>query len=290
MTLLPSNGQGKFRRLTRPIWGLTPKSARKLYVSMALSRILYGIDIWCTPIHSKNMRGSRKGAVNLIKKLTTTQRAGALAITGGFRMTPTDTLDAHAALLPMEQHVQKACYTAITHMAMLPAHHPLLKMIKQSAKSQVKWHHSPLHALTGIFRVNPSKIEEILLVHIHPKDKGSQIIHIDIAPDKEASKQADVNTIKTIKIYLDGSSHDRSVGAVAILKCNGTPDRSIKFHLGSAAHHTVYKVELVGIFFFFFLNSICILGLQTLGPDWSRYNVSYRSYENKDICKSPPVM
>jgi hypothetical protein len=41
----------QIKRLTRPLWGLTPKGARKLYTSVALPRVLYGIDVWCTPIH-----------------------------------------------------------------------------------------------------------------------------------------------------------------------------------------------------------------------------------------------
>ena len=237
----------QIRRLTRPTWGLTPKGARKLYVSVALPRIMYGIDVWCTPIHGKNAKGSRKGSVSFINKLSSTQRAGALAVTGGLRMTPTDTLDAHAALLPMEQRVWKACHNAITRIATLPVQHPLHKLVKRSAKSQVKRHRSPLHALTSIFGINPSELEEIPPVRLHPKDKGSRIVRLDIPPDKEASKQADANAIETIRVYTDGSSHDGNVGAAAILKREGAPDRTIKFHLGPAKHHTVYEAELVGI-------------------------------------------
>lgn len=120
----------QIKRLTRPTWGITPKGARKLYVSIVLPQIMYGIDIWCTPIHGKNAKGSRKGLVNFIKKLTTIQRARMIEVTGGFRMTPTDTLDAHAALFPMELQVQKACFNSITCMSTLPAQHPLHKLVK----------------------------------------------------------------------------------------------------------------------------------------------------------------
>jgi ribonuclease HI len=237
----------QIRRLTRPTWGLTPKGARKLYVSMALPRIMYGINVWCSPLHGKNVKGSRKRSVNFIKKLTTVQRAGALAITGGFRMSPTDTLDAHVALLPMELRMQKVCHAAITHMATLPVEHPLHSLVKRSAKRQIKRHHLPLHTLTSIFNICPSKIEEIPPVRVHPKDKGSKIVRIDIPPDKEALKRANTNATEQIKVYTDGSSHDRKVGAAAILKREGNSDRTLRFHLGSADHHTVYKAKLVGI-------------------------------------------
>jgi ribonuclease HI len=208
---------------------------------------MYRVDVWCIPMHGKNVKGRRKGSVNFIKKLTTVQRARALAITGGFRTSPTDSLDAHAALLPMELRVQKACHAAITCMATLPVEHPLHSLVKKSAKRLIKRHRSPLHTLTSIFGIYPREIEEIPPVCVHPKDKGSRVVHIDIPVDKEASKQADTSAIEQIKIYTDRSSHDGNIGTAAILRRNGNTDRTLKCHLSSADHHTVYKAELVGI-------------------------------------------
>src|SRR6266436_3292925 len=42
----------QIKRATRPSWGITPKYARRLYISVALLRILYGADIWCGPVHT----------------------------------------------------------------------------------------------------------------------------------------------------------------------------------------------------------------------------------------------
>lgn len=102
-----SKWSAQIRRLTRPSWGLTLKGAKKLYTGVALPCILYGIDTWCTLLHGRHARGSRKGSVKAIKKLTSVQRSGALAITEGLQTTPTHTLDAHAALLPMVSRVKK---------------------------------------------------------------------------------------------------------------------------------------------------------------------------------------
>ena len=77
-----SKWASQIQHLTRLTWGLTPKGARKLYVSVALPRILYGINIWCTPMHGRNAKGNRKGSINAIKKLATVQRAGTLAVMG----------------------------------------------------------------------------------------------------------------------------------------------------------------------------------------------------------------
>ena len=242
-----SKWAAQIKRLTRPTWGLTPKGARKLFVSVALPRILYGIDVWCTPIHGRNAKGSRKGSVAAIKKLASVQRAGALAVTGGFKTSPTDTLDAHAALLPIELKIEKACHDAITRIATLPQEHPLHKLIRKSANRQVKRHRSPLHTLTSVFGIEPGKMEKIPPVRTHPKKRGSQIVHIDIPPSKEDSKRADANAVERIKVYSDGSAHDGKVGAAAILKCEGKPDRMLKMHLGTTEQHTVYEAELVGM-------------------------------------------
>ena len=242
-----STWAAQIKRLTRPTWGLSPKGARKLYVSIALPRILYGIDVWCTPIHGRHSSGRRKGSVAFIKKLSSVQRAGALAITGGFRTSPSDTLDAHAALLPIELKVEKVCHDAVTRIATLPQAHPLHKLIKKSAKRQVKRHRSPLHTLTGIFGTDPCEMEEIPPVRIHPKKRGSQPIRIDIPPGKEESKRADTTATEKIKVYSDGSAHGGNVGAAAILRRNGRPDRTLKLHLGTTEQHTVYEAELVGM-------------------------------------------
>jgi hypothetical protein len=156
----------QIKRLTSPSWRLTPKGTKKLYTSVALPRILYGIDIWCTPIHRKNAKGSKKGSVNIVKKLTTIQRAGALVITGGLRTTLTDTLNTHTLLLPMELRVEKACYNAITHISSLPTAHPLHAPAKRSTtgKRYVKQHHTSLHTLLGMFTIDPSKTEKVSVV------------------------------------------------------------------------------------------------------------------------------
>ena len=242
-----SKWSAQIRRLTRPTWGLTPKCAKKLYTGVALPRILYGIDVWCTPLHGRHARGNRKGSVKAIKKLTSLQRLGALAITGGLRTTPTDTLDAHAALLPMDSRVEKVCFNAISRMVTLPAEHPLNALVKKSAKGRVKRHRSPLHTLTAIFGLDPPSFEKIPAVRAHPKDRGSPPARIDIPPDKDASKRADANATETIQVYSDGSAHSGQVGAAAILKREGKTDRVLKFHLGTTGQHTVYEAELVGM-------------------------------------------
>ena len=75
----------QIKRVVRPGWGLSPKNARRLYTSVALPRILYGIDVWAPP--DKRKEGSKAGGNGTaISKLATVQRPGALAIVGGLEL------------------------------------------------------------------------------------------------------------------------------------------------------------------------------------------------------------
>jgi ribonuclease HI len=101
-----------------------------------------------------------------------------------------------------------------------------------------------LHILTNISRINPSNVEKIPPVHIHPRRRGLRDIQIDIPPTKDDSKRVDTSTVEKIKVYTDGSAHDGKVGAAAILKHKGKPDHTLKLHLGTTDQHTIYKAEL----------------------------------------------
>jgi len=47
--------------------------------------------------------------------------------------------------------------------------------------------------------------------------------------------------------FTDGSALNGKVGAAAILIRKNRPDRTLHFHLGPEAEHTVYEAELVGL-------------------------------------------
>src|SRR5712672_3086240 len=44
------NWTSQIRLLTRSTWGITPKHMRKLYISVAIPRILYAADVWCARV------------------------------------------------------------------------------------------------------------------------------------------------------------------------------------------------------------------------------------------------
>jgi len=92
----------QIRRAVRSEWGLTPKHVKRLYMCVAILRTLYAVDTWCAP-------PKHHGTKRTIGKLKKSQRAGTLAITGGLRTTPTDSLDVHTNVLPAHLEVNRHC-------------------------------------------------------------------------------------------------------------------------------------------------------------------------------------
>ena len=72
--------------------------------------MLYTLDIWCIPTHGEPAGACTVGSAKAIEQITTIQRVGALAITGGLSTSPTDMLDTHTHLLPAALTVNKWCH------------------------------------------------------------------------------------------------------------------------------------------------------------------------------------
>ena len=242
-----TNWSTQIRRVTAPSWGLTPKHARKMFISVAIPKILYAVDIWGTPKEIETMEARKKGISMASAKLTSTQRAGAIAITGCLRTTPTDILDMHAKLLPIHLEMDKQCHRAATRIATLPQAHPLHKPAKKCAARAVKRHASPLHKLMSVYGVRPSDTESIRAAPRNPATSHKRPFTVSIPADKEASTMEDKQATEVVKVYTDGSSQDGKVGAAAVLKRADQPTRKLHFHLGPSTHHTVHEAELIGI-------------------------------------------
>jgi hypothetical protein len=105
---------------------------RRLYLAVALPKITYGIDIWYSPPTKPTGAARNTGSVGTLKSLQKLQRMATLAITGALRTTPTDLLDAHAGVLPMELALLKVCHRAAVRMLTLPKTHPLHKKVKDA--------------------------------------------------------------------------------------------------------------------------------------------------------------
>ena len=235
------------RRMVRPDWGLTPKFARRMYISVALPRILYAADIWAPPSYKDKREGTRTANKRFAARLSSIQRAGTLAIVGGLRTSPTDTLCVHANILPAHLELDKACHRAAVRMATLPHMHPVTKIYRKAAKHGVKHHKSPLHHLTYAFEAAHTDFETIIVAGRNPALMGNRLFKTIIPANKDDSKEADEEAPEHVKIYSDGSAHDGEVGAAAILTRNGKTTKVLRYHLGPISEHTVYEAELIGI-------------------------------------------
>jgi len=237
----------QIRRLTRPTWGITPKYAKRLYISVALPRILYAADVWCTPTSCEYPGPKAVGSAKVTKQIATTQRAGALAITGGLRTSPTDALNASAYLLPAPHTISKWCHRAYTRMAMLPQEHPLFKPVNWKSTSTTKRHRGPIHNLARTYNLETSNVEKIPTAARNPSDTGRLPFQTRIPTNKEASIREAANASEEIQVYSDGSAQGGKVGASAVLIRKNQPDRTLHLHLGQETEHTVHEAELVGL-------------------------------------------
>jgi len=222
---------------------------RQLYISVALPRTLYAIDLWCTPMQSDHPGPRAIGSAKVMRQLTTLQRAAAMAITGGLRTSPTNALDACAFLLPSPLNINKCCYRALTRMAMLPEDHPLHSTIKHKNTQEVKHHRMAIHHLLDCYQdsIDPNKIEKIPATSHNPILAVKNPFAISIPVDRESLTREAANAEEEVQVFSDGLAMEGKVGAAVVLLRAGKPARILHLHLGLEDKHTVHKAELVGI-------------------------------------------
>ena len=237
----------QIRRIARPTWGITPKYARRLYISVALPKIMYGADLWCHPMQGERSERKFKGSARVLKQLATLQRAGSIAITGGLRTSPTETLNAMSFLLPIPQLVDKACFRALTRLATLPLEHPLHPLIRKNAAGRTKRHRAPLHTLLSLYNLNTSTVEKIPPTMRNPEQTGRLPFTLSIPENRTSAVTEAAAATEEIQIFSDGSAIDGKVGAAAILMLRGAIINTLHYHLGPASEHTVHEAELVGL-------------------------------------------
>ena len=221
----------QIHRAVRPDWGLTPKFARHMYTSVALPRILYAVDVWAPPEYKQESKAKPTVNRRFTKKLVSIQRAGTLAIVGGLRTSPTDTLCAHADILPAHLELDKACHKAAVRMATLLHSHPVTKIFRKAAKLKVKHHRSPLHCLVSAFGTSHKAYETTIIAGCNSALMGKQPFRMEIADSKDDSKARDEQAPEHFKIYSDGSMHDGSMGAAAVLTRNRKTQEVLHYHL-----------------------------------------------------------
>jgi len=99
----------QYRRLAKHTKGVSTKYKRRFYITVAIPRMLYAADLFLTP-----QTDQTKGTKGFINRLGRVQHQAALHATGALSMAPTDSLDAHADLLPFPLLVEKLLHRVAT--------------------------------------------------------------------------------------------------------------------------------------------------------------------------------
>ena len=97
---------GRVARVSR---GVASPLLRRLYIAVALPRIMYAADVFLNPgSRRRTVRNTvARGGKAVVGRLASIQRRAAILITGALRTTAADVLDAHANLLPMRILIDK---------------------------------------------------------------------------------------------------------------------------------------------------------------------------------------
>jgi hypothetical protein len=141
-------GQGwlvQLGRLARVSKGITMPLICRFYISTALLRILYSVDVFLAPARHNLGATLKKDNRAIVGKIATIQRKAAIMITGTMASTPTDILNAHANLLPIPLLIDKILHHTALHFATMLSTHPLHEAVKNASKRHVKRHSTPLH-------------------------------------------------------------------------------------------------------------------------------------------------
>jgi ribonuclease HI len=266
----------QIRRIVRPSWGITPKYARRLYISVALSRILYAADMWCVVACEERTEKSTIGPARTTSQMASIQRAGALAITGGLRTSPLDALNVHAHLLPVTTLVNKWCHGALTRMAALPEEHPLHKIMKSRRIGKTKKHKGPLHHLVKWFKIDINAMEKTPTVVRDPLKTGKLPFNISIAENREDSIKETEEALEEIQIFTDSSVLEGKVGAAVVLMHEGRHTQTLRYHLRPDSEHTVHEAELIGI----------LLGLHILSTEKKSRKLAMIGVDNQAAIKA----
>ena len=175
----------QIRRIAKQTWGITPKYARRLYISVALPRALYAIDLWCMPTQSDHPGLRAIGSAKVTRQLTTLQCTAATAITGGLCTSPTDSLNACAFLLPSPLNIDKCCHRALTRMATLPKEHPLHSAVNRKNTRDVVHHRMAIYHLLDRYQksIVPREIEKIPATSRNPINTAKSPSAISIPED-----------------------------------------------------------------------------------------------------------
>ena len=235
----------QFRRLTKPSTGVKAKLMRQMYLSVALPKITYGIDVWYTPPTKRAGTTKSSGSVTILRNLQKIQRIATLAITGTLRSTPNDFVDIHAHTFPIELALTKACHNAMVRSLALPDTNPIHQIIRKAKQHPPTKHLGPFDRMLKLFGLHDKQLETIVPA-VCTDAKVAFSTKVD--QNREDSIKFEAIDVADYKVFSDGSGQNDGMGAAAILykKGRNRPLKSLQFYLGPPHEHNTYEAEAVG--------------------------------------------
>jgi hypothetical protein len=170
----------------------------------------------------------------------------ALAITGALQMTPSDFVNAHAGILPIELALLKACHSALVRTFTLPSTNSVWQIFKRAKHVQPQKHPGPIDKLLKLYALEDTKIETIYPAIVLKSLSPRRTIIKDKSREESINSEHIDNA--DYKIFSDGSGHDDGIGASAVLYENrrSCPLKTLQVHMGSPDKHNTYKAEAMG--------------------------------------------
>ncbi|PPR06917.1 hypothetical protein CVT24_011000 [Panaeolus cyanescens] len=237
----------QFKRLAKPSTGINMRLMKQLFNATVIPKLAYALDVWYTPPTKPTEGKKNTGSVAALKKLTTIQRIATLTITGAPRTTPTEVLDAHAGVLPMELLLLKICHRNLVRMATLPETHPLHSLIANEMERPPRNHQSQITKLARIFDLDPRKVEKTGTLPFKVTG-ATATISVTIRNTAKKAMREERRDEAEVNVYTDGGGRERRVAA-AVAYNNGEEEECYTWShvLGSTAKYTVLEAELTGI-------------------------------------------
>jgi hypothetical protein len=161
---------------------------------------------------------------------------------------PTDLLEAHLNILPIDLHLDNVRHCALVRLSTLPPSNPIHHLLRDARHTQRASHIPALTALIWQYdRTNPDLIEEVDVVRNAPNWRPE--FNVRIATRKKMAMRMEEiqQEFDNVRVYSDSSAHNGKVGTAAYLvQADGTM-QLLQLYLRCDLHYTVHTAEAVGI-------------------------------------------
>ncbi|KAF9255332.1 hypothetical protein L218DRAFT_884345, partial [Marasmius fiardii PR-910] len=96
-----------YRRIARKTKGIPMFALRRLYLTVVVPKMTYGLSVWYTPPHIVEGGKKRSGSVAALTQYARIQRQALISITGSLPSAPTDMMEVQARVQPIDLFLER---------------------------------------------------------------------------------------------------------------------------------------------------------------------------------------